>query len=495
MIHILLKNQNMKRSTINFSHTGEHMQSSIRPLKKSNNIRMKILVSIFSLFIIASLVSGCDKKLDVAPQNTITPDQLTSAEDIKAVLFGTYSTLQNANAYGEKYITIPELLYSTGDIDWAGTFTSYRDFFTKQVVADNGEASKIWSNSYQTIAGANLVLSRLDLIDEEERAAIEAEAKFMRGLVYFQLVSFYALPYTAGNTASNPGVPLVLEPLGGYDPERDKRPRNSVEEVYAQVLDDLTFAAESLPEENENFRATKWSALAILSRVYLSQENYPEAAAAANEVIESEAHALTTSYAQAFNNAVSSSEDIFAIQQTSQSNSGTSNFGITTFYSSYPVGRGEMQVTEDFIDMFGPEDVRGQFVYEGESISGQVGFFTGKFEELYRAIPVVRLAEMYLTRAEANYRSGSQVGPNTPLQDVNIIRQRADADPLGSITSANQIVEERLKELAFEGEKPLTMKRLKMNVGTIAFDDPSLVFPIPQREIDLGNALPQNENY
>ncbi len=90
-----------------------------------------------------------------------------------------------------------------------------------------------------------------------------------------------------------------------------------------------------LPPENENFRASSYTAQAVLSRVYLAQAKYSEAAEAANDVIENGGHTLATSYAQAFNNAVSSSEDIFAIQQTSQSNSGTNNFGITSFYASY----------------------------------------------------------------------------------------------------------------------------------------------------------------
>jgi len=452
-------------------------------------------IKILLIITVIAVMSGCNKKLDVKPQNTITPDQITTAGDVRGVLFGSYATLQNANAFGEMYITFPELLYATDDLNWTGTFSTYTDFFKKQAIASNGNVYQIWGNSYQTIAGVNLVLSKLDLIeDEDEKTAIEGEAKFIRALVYFQLINMYALPYSDGNASTNPGVPLVLEPIEGYDRNRDTLPRASVEAVYTQVLSDLTEAVTKLPAENENFRASAFSAQAILSRVYLAQAKYPEAAAAANEVIENGGYSLTTSYAQAFNNAVSSSEDIFAIQQTSQSNSGTSNFGITTFFSSYPVGRGEIQATEDFINNFDEDDERGQFVYEGQSINGDAGFYTSKFEDLYRAIPVVRLAEMYLTRAEANFRSGAQVGPNTPLQDVNVIRNRAGADPLGSVT-ANAIVEERFKELAFEGERPFTMKRLKMNVGALAFNDPALVFPIPQREIDLGNALPQNPGY
>ena len=212
-------------------------------------------------------------------------------------------------------------------------------------------------------------------------------------------------------------------------------------------------------------------------------------------MIESAAFSLVSTFDKAFNNASNSPEDIFAIQQTSQSNSGTSNFGITTFYSSDPVGRGEIQITPAHLAKYEAGDSRGEFFYEGGSISGSEGFMTSKWRDLYKTIPVIRLAEMYLTRAEANFRSGAQVGPNTPLEDVNIIRERAGLSPLGAITDVNMIVKERYLELAFEGDRFFTVKRLKLSVSGIAYNDPKLVLPIPQREIDLGNALPQNPGY
>jgi hypothetical protein len=268
-----------------------------------------------------------------------------------------------------------------------------------------------------------------------------------------------------------------------------------VEEVYNQVLADLTEAKDKLPEEQENFRATKFAALAFLSRVYLAQTKYAEAAEAASEVIESGLFSLAGSFDKAFNNSVNSPEDIFAVQQTSQSNSGTSNFGIITFYASYPIGRGEIQVTEDHLAKYEPGDARGEFFYEGSSISGSQGLMTQKWSEAYKAIPLVRLAEMYLTRAEGNFRSGQMAGPNTPPEDVNVVRERAGLTPLSGISDADEIVQERLRELAFEGEKFLTVKRLKLSVEGLPYNDPRLVFPIPQREIDLNNALPQNQGY
>jgi starch-binding outer membrane protein, SusD/RagB family len=456
----------------------------------SKSMRNKIIVCALILALLS-----CNKKLDVNPQNSLTPTQIKDENDVIALVFGGYSTLQNANAFGEKYNTFTELLVSDNDINWAGTFSEYEDIFRKAQVASNIYIYDVWANSYHTINIANIVLNKLDLVSEDNKEVVEGEAKFMRGVVYFYLVNLFAQPYSAGNVSAEPGVPLILQPVEGYDPKRDLLPRASVEAIYDQVVSDLQAAAEKLPEDASDFRASKYTALAFLSRVYLSQLKYPEAAAAANEVIESEKYALSEPFDKAFNNSVSSSEDIFAIQQTSQSNSGTSNFGMITFYAGYPLGRGEIQITEDHLQKYDEDDARGQFFNIGESISGSVGSLTSKYRDLYKAIPVIRLAEMYLTRAEANFRSiEPQVGPNTPLDDVNIIRERAGTTPLGAVT-ADDIVMERFRELAFEGERFFTVKRLMLTVDGHAFDDPKMIFPIPQREIDLKNSLPQNDSY
>ena len=448
----------------------------------------------FLLFLLILLVA-CNKKLDVLPQNTLTPDQIKSADDVKAVLFGGYFTMQNAASLGEKYNTLGELLISNGDIDWAGTFAGYADIFENSQLPTGNEIYQVWANSYHTINTANIVLSKLDVLTGDEKTEIEGEAKFLRAISYYYLVNFFALPYSAGNTAANPGVPLILAPVSGFEPGRDKLPRASVEAVYTQIVNDLKDGAAKMPEEMPDFRANKYSATALLSRVYLSQLKYAEAAAAADEVIESGFFSLTNTYEEAFNNNSNSSEDIFAIQQTSQSNSGTTNFGITTFYSGDPEGRGEIQITPSHLNMYEASDDRKAFFYDGSSISGDNGKLTGKWRELYKAIPVLRLAEMYLTRAEANFRKGGTATGRAPLEDVNEIRRRAGLANLGSIANADVIVKERYIELAFEGERLFTVRRLKLSVNGNPFDFPKLILPIPQREIDLGNALPQNPSY
>lgn len=455
-------------------------------MKKTMNYIIVVTVILFA---------ACNKKLDVPPQNTVTPDQIQTADDVKAVLFGAYSTFQNANAFGEKYNTFSELMVNDGDIDWAGTFETYGDLHQNTQVTTAPEIYQVWANSYHTINAANIVLDKLNILTGTERTQIEGEAKFFRAIAYYYLINFFARPYSAGNTAATPGVPLILQPVSGYDPARDKLPRASVEAVYTQIVADLTDAVTKMPASAPNFRATRYSAQAFLSRVYMSQARYPQAATAANAVIQSGEYDLVSSFDKAFNNAGNSSEDIFAIQQTSQSNAGTTNFGITTFYSGDPEGRGEIQITDDHLAKYESGDQRGEFFYDGSSISGVNGHMTAKWRDLYRTIPVVRLAEMYLTRAEANFRKGgAPTGPNTPLADVNIIRDRAGLAPLGAVT-AGEIVQERYLELAFEGERFFTVKRLQLSVNGHPYDFPRLIMPVPQREIDLGNALPQNIGY
>jgi hypothetical protein len=108
-------------------------------------------------------------------------------------------------------------------------------------------------------------------------------------------------------------------------------------------------------------------------------------------------------------------------------------------------------------------------------------------------VPVIRLSEMYLTRAEANVRGGTSVGASA-LSDVNAIRTRAGLTALSTVTLAD-VLKERKLELAFEGQALPDAKRLQTAVGTLAWNSPRLILPIPQREMDVNKKLVQNEGY
>jgi hypothetical protein len=111
---------------------------------------------------------------------------------------------------------------------------------------------------------------------------------------------------------------------------------------------------------------------------------------------------------------------------------------------------------------------------------------------MYGLVNLFRLSEMYLTRAECNQRLNTTIG-DTPLNDYNAIHQRAGLTAKGSVTLDDILYERRL-ELAHEGFKLHDMKRLKQNVGSMPYNDPKLVYPIPAREIAANPALADQQN-
>ncbi|MCK5823308.1 MAG: RagB/SusD family nutrient uptake outer membrane protein, partial [Bacteroidales bacterium] len=117
-------------------------------------------------------------------------------------------------------------------------------------------------------------------------------------------------------------------------------------------------------------------------------------------------------------------------------------------------------------------------------------FYTKKFDDRYMNVPVIRLAELYLTRAESQFN----INPSDTiiLHDINIIRRRADLPDLSSVSSS-AIYLERTKELVFEGDNFFNMKRLQKTIAGYDWDDVKLLFKIPQRERDVNPNLTQNE--
>ncbi len=311
------------------------------------------------------------------------------------------------------------------------------------MLVTNLQAQDTWLDSYKVINICNIVLANLNVVTPDKVERIEGEAKFLRGAVYFELAREFGKTWVDGSPAQNPAVPLVTAPTTGSN-SYDMVPRASVEAIYNQAISDLTDAEELLPEEN-GFFATTYAASAILSRIYLMQQDFAKAAAKANRVIESEEYELTDKFADAFNKGSSSGgnatpEDIFAIQITSQDGTNDMN----TFFASADFGgRGDIYIEDKHFELYEPGDDRANLFYDD---------WTAKFNNVYGNVTIVRLAEMYLTRAEANFRTSQALGAE-PVEDINIIRERAGLDALTSVT-LDQILRERtsslpLKDTAF----------------------------------------------
>lgn len=450
-------------------------------------------ICLAAIAFITAFTPACNKKLDVVPGQNITPDQIATESDVEATLLGAYKSMQDFDGYGERYYLIPEMLTNGSELTFVGTFQNYRDIFFRRQLETNSIAEGIWEKGYQIINTCNIVLTKMDLVSADRQAALAAETKFVRGITYYMLSGLFGKPYSDGSITTNPAVPLMEEPvLGNDDLPKGDQARATVAAVHQQIESDLKEAAANLPEDNGT-RASKYAAYAFLARLYMAQAKYTLAAATADSVISSNAFNLTANFEDAFNNSANSPEDVFAVQLSNQSNPGTENNGMTTFFAARPSGRGDAQVNPAQLNIYEDGDARKDFVYEGVSISGFDGLYTGKWRELYSMLPVVRLAEMYLTRAEANQRAGTTVGA-TPLEDVNAVRERSNASTLNAVT-ADIIVQERFRELAFEGDKFWTVKRLKLNAGSRPYNDPKLILPIPQRELDVNSKLTQNAGY
>jgi starch-binding outer membrane protein, SusD/RagB family len=274
----------------------------------------------------------------------------------------------------------------------------------------------------------------------------------------------------------------------------EKIARSTVAQVYARVLTDLNTAVTKLPDDNGT-RADKYTALAFLSRVYLQMGNYAAARDAANEVIASGAYELAPIPLIPFTNK-NTAESIWEIQQNEQNNAGQANDGMATFFASKPgIGRADVRMVTGFISSFYESfDFRRRDWYYVGTGARPGNTYCFKWNAFEQNLPVIRIAEMYLTRAECNLRLSTNVG-DTPANDLDLIRSRSNASSIAVPVLAD-ILNERVRELAFEGLRIHDIKRLKTATGSFAWNDNKLVFPIPQREVDASiGVIVQNPGY
>ena len=433
----------------------------------------------------AALMAGCDSRLDVKPTQSIEESTaLATSQAVEVTLIGAYDGLSSGSLYGGAIQYSGDLLGDEAEVRFGGTFAALDELWRKTLTTTNGQTQATWLQAYSTINRANNVLASLDKVEASKKAKVEGEARFIRGLLYFDLVRLWSKTWGDGDNNANLGVPLVTTPTRIVTPE-DSRARATVAAIYTQVLEDLTKSEALLSNVSNAGFASKNAAQAILARVYLQQGNYTAARDAANRVIANTKLTLTPTFPEAFDDEANDSEIIFKIIVTDQDGANDLN----TYYApSTFQGRGDIRVQAKHLALYSTGDIRGIFFVKASNNN-----FTAKYLDQYGDVPVVRLAEMYLIRAEANQRLVASVGA-TPLSDINRLRNRAGAKALTAI-DLNAILAERKLELAFEGQQIHDARRIKKAVGTLAFSDNKLVIPIPQREIDTNKALVQNAGY
>jgi hypothetical protein len=474
------------------------------------NIRKmkKLFKYIVHSFLVMGLLSSCADELDKLPPQSLPSDvALSTEENVLNVLVGAYNALGNGDLFGGNVMRNSELLAADDEVVFTGTFNSPSEIWRKTILTTNIDVREVWLEGYEAINIANNVLKAVeDGVVGNDPDIVTGEALFIRGSVYFELVKYFGQPYSAGNTSSNPGVPLVLEPTD-FIQESSFVSRNSVEEVYNQVISDLSTAATQLPASNGDY-ANSVGANAMLARVYLQMGSYAEALTASNNALTDAVgnYDLVASYEDAFNRGANSFEDVFSMQVTTTD--GTNNMQL--FYAANSIGgRGDIEVLQRHTDFYDPADARLIFHYIDPSTGDTRA---GKWQNQFGNVGTVRMAELYLNRAECNVRLGSSVGA-TPEEDLNLLRSRAGLTDIVGTPTLEQVWLERKLELAHEGHALTDFKRTQGAIYTLepafgsvdtsgdglvdgfTYDANELVFPIPDREIQINKNLTQNPGY
>lgn len=466
------------------------------------------------MMVAAFAAPSCDSLLETEPRQSISNE--VALEDLagaNAVLIGAYNSLQATNLYGKQLIAYPELLADNMKV----TFVNRNEAVTLANNAPNQQLG-IWNDAYSAISRVNNILAVIDDLpdaSQAEKDEIKAQCLFIRGLMYYDLVRVYARNprFNLGNTN---GVPIVLNPTKAVGPDLYP-PRSTVSEVYAQIESDLNAVVALNINLNIPFRASSAAASALLSRVYLYQGKWQEADDAATDVIGSGRFNLlpTAQYANIFLND-GTTESIFEIVNRSDDNPGISGVASMYLQSRNPDnttnGYGDFIPTDDLLSKFTTNDVRGN-LFVNYTKGSQAVKFTLKFPDSkgfhVTNHPVLRYAEVFLNRAEANAELGNNAAA---LADMNVVRVRAGLTPLAGLSGEalmNAIQLERRLELAFEGHRPFDLARRGQGFTKgltpsdcpatspcfIPYEDYRIISPIPVAQIDVNPNMVQNPGY
>ncbi|RKR05044.1 RagB/SusD domain-containing protein [Flavobacterium sp. 90] len=463
----------------------------------------------FAIIGAVSLVS-CTSDLD---QHPITDKEsakfLTTETEVEEYVVATYASLQANGLYG---LYLPAM----GEVPSDNTYEEvpandgaiYGDLEEFKTVPSNGMLADNWKASYVTIQRCNVVLNRIAGVSYKTDAVKNSrigEMKFIRALIYFNMVQFYGdVPLTTDET-KDPNVYFGK----GRQPAAD---------VYKQIIQDLTDAISTLPTlTTQQGRVIKTAAQTLLGKVYLVQKDYANAKIQIDAVVNSGAHALfsdpTTLFDLANENA---SEFIFSVQFGSGINSNTE--GSTMAQQFSPSGlisgaKGHSLPTKELYGKYVAGDKRKDN-YVKLSSAGTP--YNNKLKKPVSPTPpadggsntvVLRYADVLLMQAEIENELGNTLTTAKPALDK--VRNRAGLAPSTALTQADlrdAIELERRLELIGEGYRWLDLLRTgkaisTMNAWFISQNKPTtvtpqfLLMPIPQNQRDADPTITQNKDY
>lgn len=428
---------------------------------------------------VAALFAACESPLEIDPSQSIGDDvALSTARGVELALTGAYRSFQTGALYDREVTIYPEMY--ADNLDFTGTYQTDREMQERTVTPDNVALLNMWEDSYAGINRANNVLDAIPNVDltAEQAEEFRGEALFIRALHYFNLVRYFA------------GVPLVLEPSRGIE---SPGARDTQAAVYEQIIDDLVAATPLLPSPGVAGRASETAAQALLAKVYLETANWEGARDMATAVIGSGLYTLPEDYREVFATK-NSDESIFELQY-SVNNSNALAFW---YFPQSEGGRRGQAPSAELIGAFeaGDERLDAQVAYDD---GAPYGIKYWRIQTNDDNVIVLRLAEMYLIRAEANARIPG-FDPAVVRADIDEVRVRAGLAPLPTTVTAegdliNAILQERRVELAMEGHRLFDLRRTGLGESVLGIPAFRLIFPIPQAELDVNEDLEQNPQY
>jgi hypothetical protein len=480
------------------------------------------MIKFFSaLFLLSLMAVGCSKQfIDLNPiSNANEQNFYITQDDFQNAIYGAYSTLKNKGVYADYMQIVGDL---RSDNTQMGTTASdrfsFQDLNQFSVQPTSPIIESIWNDNYVGIRNANTILDRIGsaAIPAAVKDRITGEARFLRGLFYFNLVRVFGR------------VPLVTQSIKTIT-EAYSSGRTDTTLIYSQVVADLKAAVIALPPTvtaAEMGRATSSAASALLGKVYLTRHDYTGARDELNKVITPKAYDILPVYADLWDaTKKNSKESIFAVQFQSSITAATGATFTERYYPyQYPLfsfsttSGGYNIPTTDIIAAYESGDLRKaaslkeSYVNKsGVTVTGLQGRFEYKFHnEPVKSggsndnWPVLRYADVLLMYAEALNEIAFNPDENgEAFTMLNKIRNRANlpaktatnANPALRVTSQDEfrlaIEQERRVEFAFEGHRWFDLVRTgraiavlgpKITGGLVAAQ---LVLPVPLSQIDV----------
>ena len=497
--------------------------------------------------VLTVLLSGCDSFLQKSPQGELTSENyFRNGEDAQRALNSVYDYAQARSV--DFFPPYPMIFGSIASDNATKGGESGSDQISVQRVEQfnprptDPYIASTWSTLYTGIYRANLVIANVPDIESmsaDQREQVVGEAKFLRAYFHFYALKMYGLGDDRAN--DGPGIPLITEPLPASEADV---PRSPEPDVWAQIETDLDEAASALsPTAPDLGRVTQGAARALRVKAHIFQEEWSEAQTLAQDIISSGRYSLDPDYSRVFDQRGEFGPgSIFEVNHEDLSNALEGTVGTVYQNSRSTWGYGFNCPTQVLYDAFAADDPRrdATIIESGETITGPQGNtetvdVTGACsangpdgylnEKVWlpaarqpsgpRKGPtnrrIIRYAHVLLWHAEAANEAGD---PQAALTSLNTVRARArddDDDPsndpdgvLPDITTTNQselreiIWNEQRVEFAMEYQRFFRLVRQGRTdrLADAGFEEGvNERFPLPQEQLDQGQALDQNPGY